>query len=60
MSKPTKYYPLSEKGVYVPGKSEKLFSLVNQVEQGVPSGSGYIKHLVSKRWCDSGDNWDVK
>ena len=56
MSKPTKYYPLSEKGVHVPGKSEELFSLVNQVEQGVPSGSGYIKHLVSKRWCDSGDN----
>lgn len=48
MSKPTKYYPLSEKGVHVPGKSEKLFSLVNQVEQGVPSGSDYIKQLVSK------------
>lgn len=49
MSKPTKCYPLPEKGVHVPGKSQKLFSLVNQVEWGVPSGSGYIKHLVSKR-----------
>lgn len=48
MSKPTKYYLMSEKRVNVPRKSE-LFSLVNKVEPGVPSGSGYNKHLVNKK-----------
>lgn len=41
MNKPTKYYLCLKKGVHVL-ESEKLFSLVNQVEQGVPSGSQII------------------
>lgn len=47
---PIKYYLVygKRKRVNVSRESE-VFSLVNKVEQGVPKGLGYNKHVVSKK-----------